>query len=313
MKKLQNADAALGLLRRRTQGNDRMHPSAVARFFTSGLLRQLASRGQSRGFVALVREASVIQSGFSGKTVGDVFEHAFAFLKQRSNRDEYVYKSAITHKVLMGTHSLSTASMLTEFRVGDRKADVVILNGTGTAYEIKSERDSLTRLRQQVFSFSTVFPRVNVIVGEAHLSDVTSSIPLDIGVMTLSDRYQISTVREATHNIHRTSSVAMFESLNMKEAELILRNLGIGYRSVPNTQRYGVLRSCFERLDQETTHSEMVSVLKRTRSLASLAPLIDSLPPSLHSLALTTKVRKKDYSRLIEAVATPLDRAMLWT
>ncbi|MEI9986083.1 MAG: sce7726 family protein [Aliidongia sp.] len=53
---------------------------------------------------------------------------------------------SVTQKILMGKHSLRTASMLNEFRAGSCKADLVILNGTATVYEIKSERDSLTRL-----------------------------------------------------------------------------------------------------------------------------------------------------------------------
>ena len=220
-----------------------MHPSAVVRFFSAGMLKQLAAKGQSAIFANVLREADVVGSGFTGSTVGDVFEYAFGYLKQRSHRDEYVYKSALTHKVLMGTHSLATASMITEFRVADRKADVVILNGTGTVYEIKSERDSLSRLRQQIGAFSTVFPKVNVVVGALHVDQVVASVPDDVGIMTLSDRYQISTVRGAIDNVGRTSSLAMFESLGMKEAELILRYLEIEYPNVPNTQRYEVLKA----------------------------------------------------------------------
>jgi hypothetical protein len=62
-------------------------------------------------------------------------------LKRSGLRDKYVYKAALTQRVLMGKHSLRTACMLSEFRVGDRKADITILNGTTTVYEIKSDRD----------------------------------------------------------------------------------------------------------------------------------------------------------------------------
>ena len=92
------------------------------------------------------------QTGIGGRcgahaTVGDAFNSAFATLKIAGFRDEYVYRAALTHKILMGTHSLRTASMLSEFRTGACKADLVILNGTATVYEIKSERDSLIALQ----------------------------------------------------------------------------------------------------------------------------------------------------------------------
>lgn len=85
-----------------------------------------------------------------GITVGEAFNEAFALLRQTGLRNEYVYRSALTHNLLLGKHSLRTACMLNEFRIGSCKADLIILNGTGTVYEIKSERDSLSRLQNQI-------------------------------------------------------------------------------------------------------------------------------------------------------------------
>lgn len=47
--------------------------------------------------------------------------------------------NVIANKILLGKHSLNTSHMLSEFRVGYNKADVVIINGTSSVYEIKSE------------------------------------------------------------------------------------------------------------------------------------------------------------------------------
>ena len=288
-----------------------MQSAAIARLFASGILKEMARWGKSPLFTAVVRETKIAEHGFDGNRVADLFEFAFAWLKHRSLRDEYVYKSALTHKILLGRHSLDTASMVTEFRVGECKADVVIFNRTGTVYEIKSERDSLSRLVRQIDAFGTVFPLVNVIVGENHLAGVRDSLPPSVGIMVLHPRYRISTVREASSNPSRTSARAIFNSLNMQEAELVLRELGYSISQVPNTKRYDALRADFETLDPIAAHAAMVRVLKKTRTLAPLNGLVDSLPKSLHSLALTTKVRKQDHERLIGAVNTPIDRAML--
>lgn len=289
-----------------------MQSPAIARLFASSIVKEMARWGRSPLFAAVVRETKVAEIGFSGETVADLFEHAFAWLKRGHLRDEYVYKSALTEKVLMGRHSLDTASMLTEFRIGASKADVVILNGTGTVYEIKSERDSLTRLTGQLDAFKTVFPVVNVIVGENHLASVMESVSSDTGVMVLSHRHQISTVREATHSMGRTSPSAMFSSLTMREAEMVLNDVGVEVPAIPNTLRYDMLHERFRALESTIVHAAMVRVLKRTRSQATLRELVGNLPSSLHSLVLTTRIRKQDHSRLIEAVATPLSRAMLW-
>ncbi len=63
-----------------------------------------------------------------GITVGEAFNEAFALLRQTGLRNEYVYRSALTHNLLLGKHSLRTACMLNEFRIGSCKADLIILN-----------------------------------------------------------------------------------------------------------------------------------------------------------------------------------------
>ena len=120
--------------------------SATTRLFSPGVFREMAKKGRSPLFTRLLGLSKVRDLCAADATVGHAFESAFGVLKTIGLRDEYVYRAALTNKVLMGTHSLNTACMLTEFRVGACKADLVILNGTATVYEIKSERDSLSRL-----------------------------------------------------------------------------------------------------------------------------------------------------------------------
>jgi hypothetical protein len=80
----------------------------------------MAKKGQSSLFTRLLGLTKVGDRCASNATVGDAFDSAFAVLKTRGLRDEYVYRAALTDKVLMGTHSLKTACMLTEFRARAR-------------------------------------------------------------------------------------------------------------------------------------------------------------------------------------------------
>src|SRR3546814_4003998 len=117
----------------------------------------------------------------------------------------------------MGTHSLRTDSMLKEVRAGSCKADLVILNGTATVYEIKAERDSLARLANQIENYKRVFAKVNVIASEGHVEGVLTTVPDDVGVMCLSKRYRITTIREAVDCPARICPVTVFESLRSEE------------------------------------------------------------------------------------------------
>jgi hypothetical protein len=202
--------------------------------------------------------------------------------------------------------------MLNEFRVGECKADLAILNGTSTVYEVKSERDSLSRLQRQVTAYADVFARVYVITAESHIGGVVDSVPKDVGILRLSRRYQISTFREAANRPERTSPATIFDSIRTEEARLILLSLGISVPAVPNTALSFVLRQRFVRLDPRHAHDAMVRVLRKTRNLVPLFDLLAGLPGSLQPAALTVPLRRQDHIRLIAAVDTRLEDALAW-
>jgi hypothetical protein len=286
--------------------------AATSRLFSHVVVRDLATKGRSGLFVRLVKEAGLTTATRSVATVADLFEAAFAILRLGASRDEYVYKAALTHKVLLGKHSLRTACMLNEFRAGACKADMVILNGTATVYEIKSERDSLSRLERQLEAYRRVFPSVFVIAGENHVRAVLQMVGADDGVLQLSRRHQISVVKAAKDRPDRVVPVSVFESLRTNEAKALLTDIGITLPDVPNTRLHSVLRERFEKLDPVQAHVGMVQVLKRKRDLRPLSDLIDQLPPSLQPAALSVPLRKADHDRLVRAVATPLPDALAW-
>jgi hypothetical protein len=292
-----------------------MSPSQLAaysRLFSSAVLREMARKRRSPLFARLAKESGVLDSAGRARSVADVFDAAFAVLKKGGLRDEYIYKAALTHRVLLGKHSLKTASMLTEFRAGDCKADISILNGTTTVFEIKSERDSLTRLARQIENYKRVFASVFVIVGENHVGAVLKATSPDVGVMRLSRRYYISVEREAENRPSRICPATVFESLRIAEAKHILALLGRDVPDLPNTEIHAALRKHFIKLRPEDVHSTMLMTLKKSRSLLSLSALVDRLPASLQPAALSVPLRKADHERLVAAVETPLDRALGW-
>jgi hypothetical protein len=286
--------------------------AAASGMFSSRIMSEMARMGKSSLLIKLARQSLHSHILANSDSVAALFEAAFAVLKREGWRDEYIYKSALTRNVLLGTHSLNTASMLTEFRIAECKADVVILNGTATVYEVKSERDSLSRLQRQVAAYRTVFARVFVVTAATHLDCVLGSVPSEVGVMLLCPRGHISTVREAADCPEGTSSAAIFESLRTDEARIILQSLGIGIPAVPNTRLRRALADIFVELQPRAAHDGMVKVLKQTRNLRPLSDLVQSLPRSLHAAALTVRLRKSDHARLISAVNTPLIEAMSW-
>jgi hypothetical protein len=286
--------------------------SALSRLFSSSVFRELAMKGRSPLFTRLLRETGLAGQRING-TVGSTFDDAFAMLRRSGRRDEYVYRAALTHNILLGRHSLKTASLLTEFRAGSCKADLAILNGTASVYEIKSERDSLARLSNQLANYRRVFAKVYVIAAAPYVCEIIASTDPDVGVMSLARWDRIHTVREAVARPELVCPSTIFDSIRLPEARAILKELGVQVPDVPNTLLYGAMRERFALLDPTETHLLMVQTLKRTRNLASLETLVDRLPESLQPAALSYQVRPADHDRLVGAVRTPIEQAMAWS
>ncbi len=287
--------------------------AAVARLFSPSLLKEMAQKGQSPLFSRLAKESGLADVLAPSESVGTLFNAAFSLLRRKKYRHEYVYKAAIAHKVLLGAHSLETASMLTEFRVDGCKADTIILNGTSTVYEVKSERDKLDRLQNQIAAYRKAFAKVNVITGGNHLKEVLDSVPEDVGVLLLTDRYQIKTVREAADAPERVVPVVVFDALQLRESSQLLELLGMKAPKVPNTQMYREMRKLFAGLDAAQVHSAMVKVLKKTRSLQQIRSLVESLPTSLQAAILSAPPRKRDHAKLLDVMSLPIQEALNWT
>lgn len=286
--------------------------SAASRLFSPTVFRELARNGHSPMFARLANELLSLETVDLNSPIKAIFDPIFVRLKSKEYRNEYIYKSAIAHKVMLGRHSLNTAVLLNEFRVGDCKADFVVINGTSNVYEIKSERDSLCRLERQVSAYQSVFANVNVITGENHLDSVLNSMPDSVGVLLLNNRHQISTWRKPKAFISNIKAECIFDSIRLSESKAILRNLEFEIPEVPNTKAYSVYKSLFKKLNNEIAHEQMVNVLKKTRDQSRLSDFLELLPDSMVPVALCTRLCGRDQNQLLNALDTPLQDAMGW-
>jgi hypothetical protein len=287
--------------------------SAIARLFSASVVRELAGKGRSSLFARLAMQSGLLSATPGSALLRSFFDEAFETLRRKDNRHAYIYKAALTQRVLLGTHSLATAAMMTEFRVGKCKADVVILNGTSTVYEIKSERDNLDRLKDQVGAYLDVFDQVNIITCENHVRGVESAVSPEVGILVLSDRFRISTVRPSRSNLNRIVPSVVFDSLQRDEARQILERCGRPVPQVPNTLICQAMKREFEYLAPEQLHRAFVDVLRTTRSSLPLREIVDAVPDSLKAATLSVPLKSCDRARLVAAMAVRLDEALAWS
>lgn len=116
---------------------------------------------------------------------------------------------------------------------GRCRADIAVINGCLIGYEIKSDRDSLNRLAEQVQSYNAVFNKVFMIAGERHIDAVQEYIPPHWGLIlsTQGPRGAIhfETLRTATWNGDVDPRV-LAKLLWRDEVVAILRGKGLSHR-----------------------------------------------------------------------------------
>ena len=278
-------------------------PPTLIRLFSSAVFREMARTGKSKTVAEIVRETGLESKIKLSESVKKVFDVAFQILKKRGQRHEYIYKNAITRKILLGKHSLRTASMLSEFRIGTSKADLVILNGTAAVYEIKSERDSLDRLSGQLRDYRRVFAKINVITDESHLKPILDRTPPETGVLTLDDRGCICIIREGKKTFDDIDPESVLDAITVREAQAILQCAGRDVPDVPNTLIRAHLRDLFVDLEPEWLCQAMANVLRESRSQARLADYVNAVPDALKAMAVSISLPKKNRLRLLSVLS----------
>lgn len=68
---------------------------------------------------------------------------------------------------------------------GQARIDLAVINGVIHGYEIKSDRDSLRRLGNQMDFYSKVLDKATLVVGDRYLTDVLSIVPGWWGILNV--------------------------------------------------------------------------------------------------------------------------------
>ena len=275
----------------------------LAGSFSTAVLRAVA-----RGVVdpsAIPRLSGLQALSLSpGATVGDAFGAAFDLLA-KGYRNEYVFKNLLVSKVVFGRHSPRTATALLEQPMGASEADVLVLNGTSTVYEIKTDYDGLGRLERQLDDYSRYSEFVNVLASDRRVSAIEKRAPRHVGVLALGRSGRLSVVREPRSTLDRLDSATLFELLRTSEA-LACASMCLGYEvDVPRGHLRARLREVFGRLDVVQTHRLVVDALRTRGSSARELVQAPGFPTSLRALAYGTQISQVGTRRVLDFLSLP--------
>lgn len=161
---------------------------------------------------------------------------------------------------------------------GAARIDMAVINGVLHGYEIKSDRDTLLRLPEQMNVYNSVFDQVTLVVGKSHLFDAINIVPdwwgIEIAKIDHNDVVIFSCIRKAQDNPMQ-DSISIARLLWREEALEILESRGeaTGLRSKPRRLIYEKL-ACV--LDKNTLSEKVRGVLFSRPDWRLDAPLVPS-------------------------------------
>jgi hypothetical protein len=287
---------------------ENMHESKRnAQLFTSRRINEIAG-----GDLSFLLEIAAIHEEKLPEffSVLDVFELCFIELSKKY-RAEYYFKNTVARKILLGIHSLNTATVIPEFRVGKNKADCVVLNGRSVCYEIKSSYDNLSRLPDQLASYKKIFDEVVVVTSCEHLEKVLKTVPSDVGVIELTKRSTLSVVKSADCNSESVDVSVLMKSLRLNEYKEMVR-LATGETLLENNTE--VFERCEKELSKLPSHvirELFCKVLKETRKVDK--DYVAKLPDSLFMAGVGYNIKKSNRESLVNNLKINLSKEMLCT
>lgn len=163
---------------------------SVNRVFTKKVIYELISKGSNEVYDFVVKRFLVdTESKTNGELISEIYTHL-----SKSYRNEYYYINTLLNKLLVGIHSVTTTTALSQVRIADHIADFVMLNGDGKVYEIKSDLDNFERLNDQLYDYYKAFSYVSVLTSEHELFhveqvlDKLNDMGSSVGIYVLSEK-----------------------------------------------------------------------------------------------------------------------------
>ncbi|MDA3892258.1 MAG: sce7726 family protein [Salinivirgaceae bacterium] len=222
----------------------------------------------------------------------------------KNYRNEYFYKNSFIDKLLINHYGVKETVVMSEFKVGNSVADLVMFNGLSKAFEIKTELDSKARLLGQITDYRKVFNECYIITDET-LTAKYAAEDENTGIIALkkgSRGITLTVVRKAKFNTTIEPEVIM-RCLRTNEYKNIVKAY---YGLLPEMTSFTMFDICSDMIKQipqkELSELFICEVKKRKSNTAQLK----NYNKELRQLALAMNLDKKKYEDIIDKLNKPI-------
>lgn len=268
----------------------------ISQIFSHSLFKSIDNDNYVNDLKWVLAECKIIKST-EGFIIEEIVEKAYEYLS-KNYRCEYVYINEIVNQLLLGYHSEYSATILKEIVSGSSIADVVIINGHSTAYEIKTELDSFSRLQSQVDSYIGIYDYVNVVTYKSAIEKIKGKIDPRVGIIILCEDLSLVTHRDATL-LNRLFSPRK-AVLTLRQSELInaCKKHEVEIPTYGTSQLYEFCYNWFTTLNPTQSNMIFKECLKGRMLSKQQMNLALNSPRSLRGLFLGKKIPKPEIIKI---------------
>ena len=150
------------------------------------------------------------------------------------------------------------------------RADVVVVNGHFTGYEIKSDVDSLQRLPSQIKEYDTYLEKNYIVVGQKFAFKVHEYVPEYWGIIVVTeknDSVSLEFRRPAKQNPHWSFNEFIF-FLPSNDLKYITKEIPRFQKRFSRTAIQGMIKqNIIAMINEESSKIEQKQITKITRSI----------------------------------------------
>lgn len=265
------------------------------KIFTRNMLRQWIDGKTDTVYSSVVRcYANKPEQKKNRELISEIYSEL-----QKNYRNEYFYKNTLLNKLLLGVHSVNTATALTELAIAKSKADFVLINGKAVVYEIKTELDNLGRLNSQIEGYYKAFDHVAVVTYEKNLqllTKVLDKIDKPVGIYVLKKTGRLGTIRKPERYTIDLDKETIFKLLRKKEyEEIIVKRYGY-LPEVTQFKYYSACKKMFLQMSEEESYLLVLKQLKKRMQLEKEEFV--KVPYELKFLVYFMELTCDDYQKL---------------
>lgn len=230
----------------------------------------------------------------------DLIKYLYKELQERY-KSEYLYKNALINKLLLGKYSTNTTTMLNEFKIGNSIADFVLLNGEAIIFEIKTEFDSLEKLRKQITDYLQFANKIFIVANSKFIEKLLVDFSdTTIGIIEFTKRDTLSEIKPANENNTYFDHTTLFKTLRKQEYLDIVRNYFGFIPCVPNTLIFKECLSMVKTINVRKFQQLTYQKIKERKLKCPDLLKSEKTPYELKHVCYSLNMNKNEYKELYQ-------------